>query len=99
MTQPHGEIVRRLVEATMSFCEPENADEAASEYSCQYLSKKFSEILDSEPPVAWRCRTTDEPGWQYGETKLKAKDLFRKEPGFEEQPLSRGHSERTGDRS
>jgi hypothetical protein len=38
-------------------------------------------------PVAWRCRTTDEPDWKYGESSLLAKDLFRKESGFEEQPL------------
>jgi hypothetical protein len=40
-----------------------------------------------QKPVAWRCRTTDEPEWNYGPSKLAAKDLFRKEPGFEEQPL------------
>jgi hypothetical protein len=38
-------------------------------------------------PAAWRCRTTSEPEWNYGESKLSAKDLFRKEPGFEEQAL------------
>lgn len=38
-------------------------------------------------PVAWRCRTTEEPDWKYGESPLTKKDLFRKELGFEEQPL------------
>lgn len=38
-------------------------------------------------PIAWRYRSKDEPKWEYSEKRLIAKDYFRKEPGFEEQPL------------
>ena len=37
--------------------------------------------------VGWRSRSADEPEWQYSKTKLSAKDLARKDLGFEEQPL------------
>lgn len=54
-------------------------------YSRNTLRKVFTKILGK--PVAWRYRSKDEPKWEYSEKKLIAKDLFRKEPGFEEQSL------------
>lgn len=39
-------IVEALVEAAISVCEPENADEKATEYTRQTLRRKFRVILE-----------------------------------------------------
>jgi hypothetical protein len=88
-----SDIIERLIEETMSFCEPENADEAASSYSRDTLRKRFSKILGK--PVAWRCRWDNERDWKYAEKPCCKKDLARQEPGFEEEALAVTNGERT----
>jgi hypothetical protein len=40
-----------------------------------------------QAPVAWRTRSFSEPLWEYDDKRMAADDLFRKEEGFEEEPL------------
>ena len=42
-------VIEQLVEAAISLCEPENADEKATEYTRTVLRRKFTKILRREP--------------------------------------------------
>lgn len=47
--QSRDEKIRRLVEAAISLCEPEDADEKATGYTRETLTKRFREILEPSP--------------------------------------------------
>lgn len=47
-----SEMVRKLVDAAISTCEPENGDEAATDYTRATLTRKFTEIIVRHRPPA-----------------------------------------------
>ncbi|MEW6645377.1 MAG: hypothetical protein AB1586_33110 [Pseudomonadota bacterium] len=46
--------IEQLVEAAISLCEPENADEKATAYTREVLTRRFREILD-QPSHSASC--------------------------------------------
>jgi hypothetical protein len=52
------DVIERLVEVAIGLCEPENADEKATEYTRNILRKKFAAVMvgDTTPPQARRDR-------------------------------------------
>ena len=71
----------------LQFCQPDGTGITRFHHTKCVVDRLAAPVAGRAEPIAWRYRSKDEPSWEYSEKPLIPKDLFRKEAGFEEQPI------------